>query len=362
MRRRQLLSSAVAALSAGGISGLGFSQTDEIKPPFVVADMHSHFGMFLPRPFGLDMNAKMRASGIGLFAWAIVDDRPWTGWSQSARTTRQTRTPKAGEVWAHFEKQFVDAGKRLNAWSLPMLLTKADLDRAAKGEPTVLLAAEAANFLEGDLNRLPMAYALGLRHMQLVHFMKSALGDLQTSEPEHGGLSNFGVQVVAQCNQQGILVDLAHGSASLVAAALEVSSKPMVWSHSWIHDHGAADRSWELELHLARALTPSSARSIAKKGGVVGLWNSLQQRDPSYPVKNTSTYADEMLRMCDLVGPAHVAFGTDLEGVYPGRLMTGYDDLRAVVDNLLKRGISEELLRGIFFDNYARVLRASLAS
>jgi membrane dipeptidase len=68
------------------------------------------------------------------------------------------------------------------------------------------------------------------------------------------------------------------------------------------------------------------------------------------------------LRMCDLVGPAHGAFGTDLEGVYPGRLMTGYDDLRAVVDNLLKRGISEELLRGIFFDNYARVLRASLAS
>jgi membrane dipeptidase len=361
MRRRQLLVSGSAALCGLGANGFATSQP-ATKPTFVVADMHSHFGMFLPRPFGLDMNAKMREAGIGLFAWAIVDDRPWTGWSQSARTNQQTRTPKAGDVWAHFEKQFVEAGKRLADWKLPMLLTKADLDRAMAGEPTVLLAAEAANFLEGDIGRLQVAYDMGLRHTQLVHFIKSALGDLQTAEPQHGGLSKFGAQVIEQCNQKGILVDLAHGSAALVDAALEVSSKPMVWSHSWIHDHGAADNSWQQELYIARALAPTSARKIAKKGGVVGLWNSLQPRDPSYPIKNTRSYADEMMRMCDLVGPEHVAFGTDLEGVYPGRLMTGYDDLRAVVDDLLKRGISETVLRGIFFDNYARVLRACLAS
>jgi membrane dipeptidase len=358
MRRRQLLASGIATL--GGIGVNRCSQAQQTKPPFIVADMHSHFGMFLPRPFGLDMNTKMREAGVGLFAWAIVDDRPWTGWSQSARTTLQTRTPKSGDVWAHFEKQFVDAGKRLADWKLPMLLTKADLELASKGEPTVLLAAEAANFLEGDIARLQTAYDLGLRHTQLVHFMKSAIGDLQTSAPEHGGLSKFGVEVVMQCNQKGILVDLAHGSASLVDAALETSNKPMVWSHSWIHDHGAGYRSWQQELHVARALTPSSARSIAKKGGVVGLWNSLQPRDPSYPIKSTASYADEIMRMCDLVGPEHVAFGTDLEGVYPGRLMTGYDDLRSVVDNLLKRGIPETILKGVFFDNYARVLRASL--
>jgi membrane dipeptidase len=192
--------------------------------------------------------------------------------------------------------------------------------------------------------------------------MKSALGDLQTSEPEHGGLSTLGAEVVTQCNEKGILVDLAHGSASLVAAALEVSTRPMVWSHSWIHDHGATKGSWDLELYIARALSPSSARSIAKKGGVVGLWNGLHPKDPAYPIKSTRSYADEMMRMCDLVGPEHVAFGTDLEGVYPGRLMTGYDGLKAVVDDLLKRGISEAILRGIFFDNYARVLRASLAA
>ena len=184
---------------------------------------------------------------------------------------------------------------------------------------------------------------MGLRHLQLVHFMKSPLGDLQTSEPEHGGLSGLGLEVVRRCNQKGILVDLAHGSASLVAAALEVSTRPLVWSHSWIHDHGQAAGSWDLELYQARALSPASAKAIARKGGVVGLWNSLHPRDPAYPVKNTATYADEMLRMSDLVGPEHVAFGTDLEGVYPGRLMTGYDDLRAVVDNLLKRGVSERI-------------------
>jgi membrane dipeptidase len=201
MRRRQLLNGGLAAFC--GIGANRFAIAQQTKSTFVVADMHSHFGMFLPRPFGLDMNAKMRESGIGLFAWTIVDDRPWTGWSQSARTTMQTRIPKAGEVWAHFEKQFVDAGKRLLAWKIPMLLNKADLDQAAKGEPTVLLAAEAANFLEGDITRLQMAYDLGLRHTQLVHFMKSMVGDLQTAAPEYGGLSKFGVEVVTQCNQKG---------------------------------------------------------------------------------------------------------------------------------------------------------------
>ncbi len=64
--------------------------------------------------------------------------------------------------------------------------------------------------------------------------------------------------------------------------------------------------------------------------------------------------------MSDLIGPEHVAFGTDMEGVWPGRLMTSYDDLREVADNLVKRGITESQLQGIFIGNYARVVKAAM--
>ena len=151
MNKRHFLFSSSLALSALAAKNPAFAQAAAAKPAFIIADMHSHFGMFLPRPFGLDLNARMRESGVGLFAWAIVDDRPWTGWEKTVKTNRQTRTPQPGDIWNHFEKQFLDAGKRLAAWKVPMLLTREDLAAAAQGEPRVLLAAEAANFLEGDV-------------------------------------------------------------------------------------------------------------------------------------------------------------------------------------------------------------------
>jgi hypothetical protein len=51
----------------------------------------------------------------------------------------------------------------------------------------------------------------------------------------------------------------------------------------------------------------------------------------------------------------------DLEGVWPGRLMTGYDDLREVADKLMQRGLSEAVLHNVFIGNYARIVKAAMA-
>jgi microsomal dipeptidase-like Zn-dependent dipeptidase len=78
-------------------------------------------------------------------------------------------------------------------------------------------------------------------------------------------------------------------------------------------------------------------------------------------VNSKGTYADEIVRMCDLVDPEHVGFGTDMEGVWPSRMMNDYDDVRDVVDNLLKRGLSATTLHDVFIGNYVRVVKASMA-
>jgi membrane dipeptidase len=342
-----------AALAAALVAGGARAQPATRKP--YVADMHSHYGMFLPRPFGLDLARQLRDNGVVLMAWAIVDDRPFLS---SSGALRQVREPQPGQLWNNWQRLLVEHEGQLAAWKVPKALTVADIDAALAGEPHVLLACESANFLEGDVSRVAQAHARGVRHLQLVHYIHSPLGDHQTAAPAHGGLTPIGAQVVAECRRLGIVVDLAHASANAVDAALDASDAAPVWSHSWITPTGG---SYNEPGYLARSLALPQAKKIAARGGVVGLWCLRSSFGPAYPVNSKGTYADEIVRMCDLVGPEHVGFGTDMEGVWPSRMMNDYDDVRDVVDNLLKRGLSATTLHDVFIGNYVRVVKASMA-
>jgi membrane dipeptidase len=349
---RRALALRAAALAGAAI--VPVARADEATRRPYVADMHSHYGMFLPRLFGHDLPRHMRENGLVLLAWAIVDDRRWI---TASGALRQVSEPKPGEIWDYWQGLQARYEGELQKWKLAKALAPADIDAALAGEPRVLLACESANFLEGQPERLRDAHAAGVRHLQLVHYIRSPLGDHQTAEPAHGGLTPLGARVVAECRRLGIVVDLAHGTASLVDAALDASDAPMVWSHSWITPQGGSHAD---PGYIARSLALPTARKIAARGGVIGLWCLREGRDASYPVKGKSGYADEILRMCELVGPQHVAFGTDMEGVWPNRVMNDYGDLRDVVDDLARRGLDEALLRGVFVENYARVVRQAM--
>jgi membrane dipeptidase len=351
INRRQFGLWAGAALVAGA-GAPGRAQVQMRKP--YVADIHSHYGMFLPRLFGLDMDKHMRENGIALMSWAVVDDRRWIS---ASGPLRQVAEPQPGEIWAYWQALMADYENRLSQWKVAKALTPADVDLALAGEPRVLLACESANFLEGQPERLAQAHAMGVRHVQLVHYIRSPLGDHQTAEPAHGGLTTLGRKVVAECGRLGMVVDLAHGTALLVDTALDASDAPMIWSHSWISQRGGTPRD---SGYIARSLSEASARKIAARGGVIGLWCLRLGTDPAYPVNSKATYADEIMRMCDLVGPGHVAFGTDIEGVWPSRMLNDYADLRDVVDNLQKRGLKESLLHDVFIGNYARVVKQAM--
>ena len=326
-----------------------------VRKPFV-ADMHSHYGMSLPRLFGLDLHRHMRENGTVLMSWAVVDDRRWI--SSSGRLL-QVAEPQPGQIWAYWQELMADYDGRLKQWKVPLALTSEDIDKALAGEPRVLLACESANFLEGQPERLVQAHAMGVRHLQLVHYIRTPLGDHQTAAPAHGGLTPLGATVVAECKRLGMVVDLAHGTPALVDGALNASDAAMVWSHSWISPAGGSPQD---PGYIARSLSLASAKKIAARGGAIGLWCLRLGSDPSYPVNSKSTYADEIVRMCDLVGPEHVAFGTDMEGVWPNRMMNDYTDLRDVVDNLQKRGLSDATLENVFVGNYARIVKKAMSA
>jgi len=317
------------------------------QAPIFTADMHFH-SFFADSKYHLRPLAPALAAGnTTLAAWSLVGDLLWF----DPKTYKQKSTPKPGEALGWFQRELGRIKEHLAEQKLNILRAPADVDLALGGKTHVVLAAEGASFIEADVRRVKTAYDLGLRHLQLVHYTRNTVGDIQTETSEHQGLTQLGKQVVRECNRLGVLVDLAHCTEAAVADALSISQAPTVWSHSSVtREPSASAAIWR-----RRQLSLDAAREIARKGGVVGLW-SLQV-DVG---KTAENYADRMLELAEWLGDDHVAFGTDINGLGPFGILSGHGDLSRVVDHWRRRGVAETRMRKLAIGNYARALKPAL--
>ena len=343
-RRRFLKRAGALALA------LGHPRLLHAAADLPIADAHSHIGLFSKRFAFHSLKAEMESSGVMLLSWNIVGDGRWT--KRTSQGIKQQSTPAPGEQASYFRQKLDTMRKYLAGIELAYVQKPADIDSARSGTPHVVIAVEGAGFAADSLELLDQAYADGLRHVQLVHYIRNALGDFQTEPPEHNGMTALGVDVIKSCNRLGILVDLAHATKPTIDKALETSSTPIIWSHSAITE---TEYTWQRSSALSRLLYIDYAKKIAKRGGAVGLW-SLKHTVHDSP----AGYATELMRMVDAVGPEHVMFGTDLDGVGKFGVMDGLADLRSVANLLRDRGVDEKTLRAVCFDNYARCLRAAM--
>jgi membrane dipeptidase len=347
MDRRQLLQVA-ATLPLAAVPGRSAAAT-----PALIGDMHFHsfFGQSLnhSRPIG----PTFAAGPATLVAWAVSGDGLWIepyerGWRQKSEPA-----PGAAKLWVEREIGRIKA--HLADQGIAIATRRADVDLALAGVPHVVLAVEGASFIEADPGRVTWAFDLGIRHLQLIHFIRSPLGDLQTEVPAHGGLTDLGRQVIAECNRLGILVDLAHATPATVHGALAASRAPMVWSHSSVLKAGAPDH--RMVAWRARQLALADAKAIAGKGGVIGLWGVTRDVGPT-----TDGYADRLLEMAELLGDEHAAIGSDINGLGPIATLKSYADLRRVVERWQAHGVPPPRLHRLAIGNYARVLKAAMRS
>lgn len=343
--RRRFLGTAGAVALAFGRPGLLHAAGD---PP--IADSHSHLGMFSSKLAGHSLKSGMQAAGVMLLSWNMVGDGRWI--ARTAQGIQQSGSPASGEQAAYFRQSLDRMREYLARNGLKYVATPGDIDAARSGTPHVVIAVEGAGFVSDGIELLAEAWDKGLRHLQLVHYIRNALGDFQTERPEHEGMTALGVEVVQACNRLGVLVDLAHATDPVIEKALEVSTIPLIWSHSAL-THSVV--SWTQSSNRSRLLYIDMARKIAQRGGAVGLW-SLRSTVGSSP----DGYATELMRMVDAIGPEHVMFGTDLDGVGRFGTMEGLGDLRRVADVLRARGVDEKTLRAVCFENYARCLGAAM--
>jgi membrane dipeptidase len=314
-----------------------------------IGDMHFHsfFGesIYHSRPV-----AKALAAGNAtLVAWSLTGDLLWFDF----KTFKPKSPPKAGEPLGWFEREAGRIKAHIAEQGLKIVRTASDVDRALRGEPHIVLAVEGASFIENDAARVKLAHGLGLRHLQLVHYTRNTIGDLQTDSPQHRGLSELGKQVVRECNRLGVLVDVAHCTEAAIRDVLSVSRTPVVCSHGSVARQPSAEVS--ATIWRRRQLPLDTAKEIARNGGVVGLWTLAPDIG-----QTIEAYADRMAELAGWLGEDHVAFGTDLNGLGRFGMLQGYADLRSVIDIWIGKGMAQDRIRKLAIGNYARVLKTSL--
>src|SRR5689334_2715389 len=267
----------------------------------------------------------------------------------------------------------------------------ADIRRAkATGKIAALMGIEGGHAIEDSLPTLREFYRLGVRYMTLTWNNTNNWADSNRGPKKYNGLSDFGKEVVREMNRLGMLVDISHVSDDTMNDALDVSTAPIIASHS----------SARALSNVPRNIPDDILKRIAKNGGVVQVnfysmfvdektvRPQVEERDkrlkaqqdainekykddpergseesdkleaahplPPLPISKLIDHIDHIVKVA---GIDHVGIGADFDGA--NDMPEGAQDvsmLPNITYELLKRGYSEPDIRKILGENLLRVM------
>jgi membrane dipeptidase len=262
-------------------------------------------------------------------------------------------------------------------------LSAADVAAAkAEGRIALFMTIENGSALDNELDALDAYYDLGVRLMTLCHNGTHDWCDSATDAPRHNGLSAFGKEVIARMNKLGMVVDLAHVSPKVMHDTLDVTSAPVVWSHS---------NAFSLCDH-PRNVPDDVLDRVAGNGGVVMAtfvpdFISQAARDWHRPVKDQygktpegldyakaeqeierkvgprpkatlPQYCDHLDYLAKRIGHDHIGVGSDFFGWVNPDGLEDTSVFPSLIAELIRRGWSEDNLEKLAGGNTLRVMRA----
>ncbi len=278
------------------------------------------------------------------------------------------------------------------------LATTADEIReiVGRGKIASLMGLEGGHIIEDKLAALRVYQRLGVRYMTLTHSFHTNWADSSGTgaipEPVHGGLTEFGEQIVSEMNRLGMMVDVSHVSDETFADTLRVSRSPVIASHSSCravadHPRNMSDDMLEalarnggvvminfypsyIDVEVGKrarehyAEVKDQLAEIREKFGddLLGRMRAGRAFNAEHPWPQASL--DKLLDHFDhaiaVAGPDHVGIGADWDGV--PSMPEGMEDvskLPALTHGLIRRGHSAETLRKILGENLLRVMEAN---
>ena len=260
-----------------------------------------------------------------------------------------------------------------------------------------MIGVEGGHVIENDLSKLNALYDRGMRYLSLTWNNSTNWATSAKDETEKGdslmlaGLTNFGQQVVRRCNDLGVMIDISHAGEQTFWDVLEITTKPIIASHSSVYTLCPHFRNLKDEQLLALEKNngvvfvnfyPAYIDStFSRKGKKIRqefqpqldslaslyepesneLWyaeNALLEPSLSSVAPNLDDVIDHIDYIADLIGVDHVGLGADWDGVEV--LPVGIENiakLPSLTKKLIERGYSQRDIRKILGGNFKRVFK-----
>ncbi len=281
---------------------------------------------------------------------------------------------------------------------LMMAGSVAEIRQARKqGKIAILMGIEGGHAIEDSLGALRSFHRLGVRYLTLTHTNTNNWADSSgpfympdfnpAEHRRHGGLNDLGREVVLEMNRIGMIIDISHVSDETIDDVLETSRAPVFASHS----------SCRAIADIPRNLTDAQIRRIAERGGVVMInigsyfldqdvvdvqrravaalrpeYDRLKQLHADDPLKRSEEIhkllgsvprrrtswtraVDHIEHVLKVAGPEAAGIGSDFDGIEdPPEGLDDVSFLPRITEELLRRGHSETVVRGVLGENFLR--------
>lgn len=267
-----------------------------------------------------------------------------------------------------------------------------DVRRAfAEGRIALPIGMENAAPLEGEISGLHYFYNRGVRYITLAHSEYNDISDSSyDGDKRNGGLSDFGKEVVREMNRLGVMVDISHLSDDAAHQVLDITSAPVIASHSSVRHftpgwernmpddliQRLAENGGVIQINFGSVFVNRAANDWAQEyfphvGGfsneheLIGIEPEAKAFAKGYKAAKPPppAYLEDVLNNIDhvvrLVGIDFVGIGSDYDGV--GSLPFGLEDVSTypnLIAGLLGRGYSEEDIEKVLGGNIMRVWSA----
>lgn len=250
-----------------------------------------------------------------------------------------------------------------------------------RGQVALTFGLQDASPVGRDLERVETLYNLGVRVIQLTYNTRNLVGD-GCLEREQGGLSRFGTELVRTLDDLGIIVDLSHCGLRTTMDAIELSCRPVAFTHVSCnqvceHPRGKSDEEMKLLAQKNGYVGILAAPHFLKRGGGATVEDILRHLDHAVSLMGVqrvgigtdwafwSTDMPEELQMGAMEEIRRLGFRPEEHG---NRIGVGcgefyhWTDWYQITRGIVARGYSDEVIRGFLGANWLSFIRRAVAA
>ena len=328
-----------------------FHVAKKLHSRILTLDTHCDTPMFFPQGIHFEQRDprilvdlhKMNDGRQDAVIMAAYLPQPKMGETFSSKVAVDVATPK--EYADNIFDQIEDIVKN-NRRYLSIARSPAELyEDKRKGRRSIMFAIENGLALNHDVANVKHFAQRGVVYITLCHNGDNDICDSAKGSETHHGVSKFGEKVIEEMNRYGIMVDLSHAAESSFYDALDISSTPIVCSHS----------NCKALCDVPRNLSDDQLRRLAKKGGVahITLYGGFLRQEGEASILDAIAHLEHAI---SIMGIEHVGLGTDFDGDGGVRGMADASEVINFTLHLLRRKFSERDIQKIWGGNWLRVM------